>query len=210
MGNWKSASAGRDSQKRRTDIEKKQQAKLKLQAEEYDEKKKQQLEALMVVRRREQTKFDKQSMQIRHSNILASARFLQTQAQPKLYYKPWELLPGDDTRIKSQVMEAERMVEHELAQFEAANPGSDDDLSPDTNQNPLNGADDAAGSSETVGLANVLPEPSTSTAICDTNPDSPSTPDVPARTVEPPDVSKDHGDNGGEIVLEGEEDTVIY
>lgn len=102
------------------------------------------------------------------------------------------------------------MVEHELARFEAANPGSDDDLSPDTNQNPLNGADDAAGSSETVGLANVLPEPSTSTAICDTNPDSPSTPDVPARAVEPPDVLKDHGDNGGEIVLEGEEDTVIY
>lgn len=107
-------------------------------------------------------------------------------------------------------MEAERMVEHELAQFEAANPGSDDDLPQDTNETPLNGADDAAASFETVGLANVLPEPSTSTAIGDTDPDIPSTPDAPARAVEPPDASKDQGDNGGEIVFEGEEDIVIY
>lgn len=166
-------------------------------------------------------------MQIRHSNILASARFLQTQAEPKLvykplkvqapsanlnsqYYKPWELLPGDDLKIKSQVMEAERMVEHERAQFETANPTSDDDRSLDTNKNPLNVADDAAGSSETVGLANVLPEPSTSTTIGNTDPDIRSTPDVPARATELPDASKDHGDNGGEIVFEGEEDTVIY
>ena len=107
-------------------------------------------------------------------------------------------------------MEAERMVEQELAQFEAANPGSDDGLPLDTDQTPLNGADDVVDSSETVGFANVLPESSTPTAIGDTNPELTSTPDVPARAVEPPDASKDHGDNGGEIVLEGEEDTVIY
>jgi len=44
------------------DIEKKQQAKLKLQAEEYDEKKRKRFEELMVIRRREQKKFDKQSV----------------------------------------------------------------------------------------------------------------------------------------------------
>lgn len=128
------------------------------------------------------------------------------------YYKPWEQLPGDDAKIKSQVMEAERMVEHELAQFEGANAGSDheNELPLDTNQALLSRANDVAGSSETVGLANVLPESSTSTAIGDTNPEIPSIPDVPARAVEPPDALKDHGDNGGEIVLEGEEDTVIY
>ena len=57
-----SQSSSSAAQKRRTDIEKKQQAKLKLQAEEYDEKKKQQLQALMEIRRREQKKFDKQSV----------------------------------------------------------------------------------------------------------------------------------------------------
>lgn len=57
-----SQSSSSTAQKRRTDIEKKQQAKLKLQADEYDEKKKQRLEALMAVRRREQKKFDEQSV----------------------------------------------------------------------------------------------------------------------------------------------------
>ena len=57
-----SQSSSSTAQKRRTDIERKQQAKLKLQAEEQDEKKKQKLEALLVVRRREQRKFDKQSV----------------------------------------------------------------------------------------------------------------------------------------------------
>lgn len=59
-----SQSSSSTAQKRRADIEKKQQAKLKLQAEEYDEKKKQQLEALNVVRRQEQKKYNKQSVSI--------------------------------------------------------------------------------------------------------------------------------------------------
>ncbi|KAL8927585.1 MAG: hypothetical protein Q9208_002392 [Pyrenodesmia sp. 3 TL-2023] len=54
-----SQSSSSTAQKRRTDIERKQQAKLRSQAEELDEKKKQRLEALMVVRRKEQKKFDK-------------------------------------------------------------------------------------------------------------------------------------------------------
>ena len=57
-----SQSSSSTAQRRRTDIEKKQQAKLKLQAEEHDEKSKQRLEALMEVRRREQKKYNKQSV----------------------------------------------------------------------------------------------------------------------------------------------------
>ena len=57
-----SQSSSSTAQRRRSDIEKKQQAKLKLQAEEYDEKNKQRLEALIVIRRREQKKYIKQSV----------------------------------------------------------------------------------------------------------------------------------------------------
>ena len=57
-----SQSSSSTAQKRRTDIEQRQQAKLKLQAEEQDEQKKLKLEALLVVRRREQKIFDKQSV----------------------------------------------------------------------------------------------------------------------------------------------------
>ena len=59
-----SQSSSSTAQKRRIDIERKQQAKLKLQAEEFDEKKKERLEALMAIRRREQKKYDKQSVRL--------------------------------------------------------------------------------------------------------------------------------------------------
>ena len=55
-------SSSSTAQRRRVDIEQKQQAKLKLQDEEYDEKKKLRLDALMEIRRREQKKYNEQSV----------------------------------------------------------------------------------------------------------------------------------------------------
>ncbi|KAL8691939.1 MAG: hypothetical protein Q9224_004067 [Gallowayella concinna] len=57
-----SQSSSSTAQKRRTDIEKKQQAKLRLQAEEHEAQKKRRLESLLTVRRKEQKKYDKQSV----------------------------------------------------------------------------------------------------------------------------------------------------
>jgi pinin/SDK/memA/ protein conserved region len=57
-----SQSSSSAAQRRRADIEKKQQAKLKLQAEEYDQKKKKELEELTALRKQEQRKFDEQSV----------------------------------------------------------------------------------------------------------------------------------------------------
>lgn len=57
-----SQSSSSTAQKRRTDIERKQQAKLREQTEELDEQKKRRLESLMAVRRNEQKKYDKQSV----------------------------------------------------------------------------------------------------------------------------------------------------
>lgn len=57
-----SQSSSSTAQKRREDIERKQHAKLKLQAEEYDEKKRKRYEELIAIRRQEQRKYDKQSV----------------------------------------------------------------------------------------------------------------------------------------------------
>ena len=61
-----SQSSSSTAQKRRSDIEKKQQAKLRLQTEEENEKKKAKLDALMEVRRQEQKIFDAQSVRSSH------------------------------------------------------------------------------------------------------------------------------------------------
>ena len=57
-----SQSSSSTAQKRRTDIEKKQQTKLRLQTEEENERKKAKLDALMEVRRKEQKRYDRQSV----------------------------------------------------------------------------------------------------------------------------------------------------
>lgn len=81
---------------------------------------------------------------------------------------------------------------------------------PEAQENQPQEKDDTAGVPETVGLANDLPEPSSTSAHIDTNPDPVPTSVQAEEPVEAHDTSKDPGDDGGEIVLEGEEDTVIY
>jgi len=198
---------GKDSQRRRVDIEKKQQEKLKLQDEEYDEKKKLRLDALMEVRRQEQKKYAKQSMQIRHSNLLASANFLQTKAEPKLYYKPWDLLQDDEARIKVQIKEAEATIERENKENGIQSPMlvKDSILTAD---NPM--ANVESDKPETVGQVTNDEEPiePSSVSIANAQPVVASEKTVETSTAF--EVPKDHVDDGGDVVVEGEEDTVIY
>lgn len=84
-----------------------------------------------------------------------------------------------------------------------------EDHTPDANKKPPEEMMDIVTSSETVGLATNLQDSSTHPAPGDTNHEPVSTPDLPPKTAEPVDASKDQGDDGGEIVFEGE-DTVIY
>lgn len=54
------------AQKRRADIEKKQQDKLKQQAEEFNQMKRERREKLLAMRREEQKKFDEESVRVSH------------------------------------------------------------------------------------------------------------------------------------------------
>ncbi|SLM37632.1 Pinin/SDK/MemA protein [Lasallia pustulata] len=205
-----SQSSSSTAQKRRADIEKKQQAKLKLQAREYDEKKKQQLEALNVVRRQEQKKYNKQSMQIRHSNMLAASQFLQTEAEPKLYYKPWELLPGDVVKITSQIEETEAVIEREISELDSR-PENGEDLTHDTDENPVaEPTEITTNAPETVGQEVKSAESSLPTTNPDTNSIISLVPENSHVSAAAPEAPKENGDDAGEVVLEAEEDTVIY
>ncbi|KAL8775330.1 MAG: hypothetical protein Q9209_000337 [Squamulea sp. 1 TL-2023] len=211
-----SQSSSSTANKRRTDIEKKQQAKLRLQAEEHEEQKKQRLESLMAVRRKEQKKYDKQSMHIRHSNMLAQAHFLQTKAEPRLYYKPWELLASEDTKIKSQIEEVEGVVQQEAAQFEPKTPEESTESQPAAQsitvpqskpdvEQPSNAAKETVGSEDNNdqglnGNANDVT----------TDKNANVSPPEPQQVSSDQQASlKDHEDDGDEMV-EADEDMVIY
>ncbi|GLI74191.1 hypothetical protein PoHVEF18_002425 [Penicillium ochrochloron] len=110
------------AQKRRADIEKRQQDKLKSQADEYDELKKRRRDRRDLIRRKEKPFYEREAMQTRHSNLIAAAHFLKTRTEPALYYKPWQLRSGDEAIIREQVEEAEATVAREVAEFNARYP----------------------------------------------------------------------------------------
>ncbi|KAL1854323.1 hypothetical protein Daus18300_011509 [Diaporthe australafricana] len=104
-------------QKRRLEIEKKQQEKASKQKTEDDKRRVEKLEKLDKIRRIEQVRFDEQVMRTRHSNMLAMAHSLRTRSEPKLYYRPWELTEEQENTIKYQIRDAEDEIAEELRQF---------------------------------------------------------------------------------------------
>ncbi|KAJ5479765.1 hypothetical protein N7530_005274 [Penicillium desertorum] len=233
------------AQRRRADIERKQQEKLKSQDAEYGELKKRRKEQRDEIRRRETPLYEREAMQTRHSNMLAMAHFFKTQAQPALYYKPWQPRPGDDAMIKQQIEEAEATVAREVAEFEARYPPEafapeqptqvetqptqaetqeqagekeqkvseeqqqtdgprDQPSAPEHEADPTDSKskETAQGAPDTVGVH-----------INDQNPDLAKTDEATANVEESAPQDQHHAhrdDDGGEVVEEDNEDTVIY
>ena len=126
------------------------------------------------------------------------------------FYRPWELLPDEEDRIKKQVAETEEIIKNEKQQLaldsvsnsaernnldvgysahETQNTDQDDDHELKGKETNLNSSQDRAVN----GL----------------NTNSSPTSDSVAKSLEPPEKAKDSHDDGGEVV-EGAEDTVIY
>ncbi|KAF2171913.1 hypothetical protein M409DRAFT_63453 [Zasmidium cellare ATCC 36951] len=104
--------------RRRSEIEQRRKAELQKQDDERLEDRQKRLEKLAVQRKKEQINVDEQNMHIRHKNMLKNANFLQTKAEPRLYYKPWELLTDEEDRIDDQIKDTEDQIDKELADWE--------------------------------------------------------------------------------------------
>ncbi|EAU29543.1 predicted protein [Aspergillus terreus NIH2624] len=198
-----SQSSSSAAQKRRADIERRQQDKLKLQDEEYDELKRKRREERAVVRRREQRVYEAEAMRTRHANLRATAHFLKTQAEPVL------LRPADEDTIRDQIEEAEATIARETAEFEARYPPQDEKTQDVTEavprpDNDAKEAPDGAGAADEVADSNGHERG-----------EGVKTDDAPAGEYQhagaPPDQTDHRGadDDGGEVV-EDQEDTVEY
>ena len=258
-----SQSSSPAAQKRRADIERKQQSKLKQQAADYDAKKREELDRLLARRRREQKKFDEQSvgrstdgdaalwpsrtefvqMRIRHSNMLAVARFLHTDKEPRLvsrsftvwaairltssqYYKPWKLSPSQEERIRTQVDEAEMSVRKERRDSEGyhqdeakLHEGSDEPGKEQQDRSHVTDASAEAPDTTMTDAEDDRTKPGDEAPRADdadhSNPQAATATNcgpenLPVHSDERH-GSADSGDSdGGEVVLEADEDTVIY
>ncbi|KAJ5584981.1 uncharacterized protein N7459_004781 [Penicillium hispanicum] len=222
------------AQKRRADIEKRQQDKLKSQADEYDELKKRRNERREVIRKKEKPFYEREVMQTRHSNLVATAHFLKTRTEPVLYYKPWQLRSGDEDVIREQVEEAEATVAREVAEFDARYPPEAferDELEPilasqDEQEQPAEHRDlerqpqteaapekppiakPEAASKESQGTTETVGEQTNRDQASRTD-TSPTNGNNTPTGHEQDDVHRGADDDGGEVE-EDNEDTVIY
>ncbi|KAF7194542.1 Pinin-like 1 [Pseudocercospora fuligena] len=100
--------------KRRGEIEQRKKAELQKQDDERLEDRQRRIEKLAIQRKREQIRVDEENMRTRHKQMLNTANFLQTRTEPKLYYRPWDLLPDEEDRIEDQVRDAQAEIDKEL------------------------------------------------------------------------------------------------
>lgn len=154
--------------------------------------------------------------------MLAMAQFLCTKSEPKLvspaplstfsaltpkqYYKPWELLPGDAERIKEQITDTEALIEREIQEF---NKRHKTQLLPEERPREEEAKDEAA---ETEGEHHAESSPVPPVAESDsTNPLPPVQAQAPQSGSDVHVLAeRDPLEENGEVVVEGDEDTVIY
>ncbi|KAJ5811467.1 hypothetical protein N7474_007768 [Penicillium riverlandense] len=225
------------AQRRRADIEKKQQEKLKSQAEEYGELKKQKREQRDAIRKKEHPLYEREAMRTRHANMLAMAHSLKTRTKPVLYYKPWQLRRRDEAVIREQIEDAEATVAREVAEFDARFPpettrsdtsrrnskeevlkvegpshssGNEQQNGPSHEKSVL---ESEAQSNEAPSLSSEAPKTVGGDGAQDQGSGSAKPDDTPmngsATVHDHIDVHRGADDDGGEVV-EDNEDTVIY
>lgn len=155
-------------------------------------------------------------MRIRHSNLLSRAHFLSTKTEPKLvcannpsnymlsadhlqYYKPWEPLPEEEIRIKRQISEIEALIKRELEEFNNSHPEES------SKEAPIPEEKIDSSSKETVGEPHIEPPPISNADVDPPNP--PTKPPQPDQSATGEHSLEEHN---GEVVVEADEDTVIY
>ncbi|KAL4780161.1 pinin/SDK/memA/ protein conserved region-domain-containing protein [Aspergillus varians] len=214
-----SQSSNSAAARRRADIERKQQEKLKLQDEEYGELKKKRREERFALRKKDQRLYEKETMHTRHANLLATAHFLKTRAEPVLYYKPWQVRAKEEELIRDQIQEAEATIAREVGEFDACNAQEEVQPEIEKQAQPEEAPEQPESDKDAQGVQGNQSGAQQDTVATENNhdkgpeeakPESPSIPSnaVPASSSQE-DVHRGAEDDGGEVV-EDNEDTVIY
>lgn len=153
------------------------------------------------------------------------SNFLTTSTEPKLYFKPWELLPEQEDQINRQREDVDVQIDQELDDFdqvrqrwqkEDANGHADhQDTVSTEEQDRSNGTNHAAVSTtvpandqEQDAVADPETRPATTNAIATQSTEEEQTRDQAAEDGDR--HRKESIDDTGDIVVEADEDTVIY
>ncbi|KAF3483335.1 pinin/SDK/memA domain-containing protein [Arthroderma uncinatum] len=193
-----SQSPSSPAQRQRSEIDRKQQEKLKLQDKEHNELTKKKYEDLMAARRKDQILYNEQSMKLHHSNMLAMAHSLRTKAEPPLYYRPWYLRPQDELKIQDQIAEAKMTIAKEIEDANLCHKPQHELATDKLEHNVAHSDLNTAEAKDTENLSEAPQTASTKTF---------SGPEIPITSLVPTELDEEHS---GEVLLEDNEDAVIY
>ncbi|KAJ4268579.1 hypothetical protein NW762_002644 [Fusarium torreyae] len=112
-----SQTTGNTQQKRRLEIERRQQERLQKQRVDDDKLREEKRARVTEVRKGEQVGFDEEVMRNKHSKILAMAQYLRTRSHPQIYYLPWKLTEAQEDEIDDQIRHAKMTIEREVEAF---------------------------------------------------------------------------------------------
>ncbi|CAM1505475.1 Fc.00g111120.m01.CDS01 [Cosmosporella sp. VM-42] len=105
-------------QKRRLEIERRQQERLQKQRVEDDKKRAEKASKLHNIRMSRQIIFEEEVMQNKHSKMLAMARYLRTRSKPHIYYLPWKPTVDQEDEIEKKIRDTKAIIVNEVEMFE--------------------------------------------------------------------------------------------
>ncbi|KAF5615547.1 peroxin 26 [Fusarium sp. NRRL 52700] len=114
-----SQTSGSVQQKRRLEIERRQQDRLQKQNIEEDRLREEKRLRLTEIRRGEQLTFDEEVMHNKHTKMLAMASYLRTKSRPHIYYLPWKLTAEQEDTIDDQIRQTKATIEREVESLNA-------------------------------------------------------------------------------------------
>ena len=213
-----SQTSSKPAHKKRDEIEKRQQERLKRDDGEREDEKRRKREELERVRRDEQKAWDKEGVKMRHRNMRATAGFLRTKTEPRLYFKPWELRPEEEERIKRQVEEVNAEIREEEQPRNDRKSTIDEDVETkaEIKEEPLSSQEATATLNRTdprdegVKIEPEVHEQSKKPEIDLEQQDIAQSPRPETNPELPSDERSKEDDHGGEELVEGHEDDVIY
>ncbi|KAM4054647.1 pinin/SDK/memA/ protein [Hirsutella rhossiliensis] len=104
-------------QRRRQEIERRQRDKMQQQAAEEDKKRAEKRAALHDIRMEQQITWEERVMRSRHAKTLKLAQFLQTRSTPEIYFLPRRLSRREKDIIEAQVRNCKASISRELEDF---------------------------------------------------------------------------------------------
>ncbi|CAD0109795.1 unnamed protein product [Aureobasidium uvarum] len=213
--------ANSQAAKRRAEQEERRRQK----EQELSERQSERLEHLNLARKIEQRRIDEASIRIKHENLKAMSNFLTTSTEPKLYFKPWELLPEQEDQIKRQREDVDVQIDQELDDFDQVRQrwqNEDTNGNADRQENtPAHAQKAPNGMNHTADPAKESTATQDQIAIADPDTESDPVGTISTDSIEEQEARervaddadrhrKESIDDTGDIVVEADEDTVIY